>query len=124
MAEKFGFGEEQARRCPGEHDCERYASAAGATTEEKARACIGCGDCRGLAPLSDGENAEDEFDGILDEMEQIVWQQRAGRRFSLREFSPEQWLLLTLRHGLESEFEKAAWVRTARLLEAIAGMAK
>jgi hypothetical protein len=118
LAEKFGVDTKNARRCPGEPDCERYSSAAGATAEEKARACISCSVCQGLAPLPELVTDDEEIEELVDTIERAVWEQHAGRRFGLDEFSPEEWQLIVLWRGLEREFALVNELKMTAILEA------
>jgi hypothetical protein len=117
--EKFGIDTKNAKRCPGEPDCERYTSAAGATVEEKARACLSCPTCQGLAPLPEVIDEDEEIEELVDSIERAVWEQYAGRRFGLEEFSPEEWQLIVLWRGLEREFKLVNELKMTAILEAV-----
>jgi hypothetical protein len=119
LAEKFGIDGKNAKRCPGEPECERYASAAGGTPEEKARACLSCPACQGLAPLSELKDDDEEIQELVDTIERTVWEQHAGRRFELAEFTPEEWQLIVLWRGLEREFAQANQIKLTAIMEAV-----
>lgn len=54
---------------------------------------------------------------MVDLVERVIWEQNAGRRFRLAEFSFEEWQLIVLWRGLEKEFDRMNQVRIAMILE-------
>lgn len=70
------------QRCPGETGCARWRNAYGTTFEEKARACKGCTTCYDNPPLQEPEEAEDDYDDLVEETEMLIRINRAGEKIN------------------------------------------
>ena len=101
-------GTDSVFRCPGEAGCDLWASAYGETFEEKQKnACFGCTRCHGNPPLRPGETPDEDVpDAAVERVEQIYYEQLAGRKICLSDLSPDEWDGLIAFHAEEKQKER------------------
>lgn len=101
-------------RCPGEADCQRFQSAAGATREEKLHACTACP----LLPTKITRAGEHD-EAIVDRVERLARERDSGRPLRLDAISELEWELLLVRDECEAAYSRAHEARIAMLFEAL-----
>lgn len=103
------------QKCPGEENCQDWSAAAGETHEEKEQAvCVGCH----LFQTKHG-SADEWLETLLDEIEYLRYQQKAGRDPDLNEISPLAWEGLVLWHREEARVETDYKTHIRQLMEAL-----
>ena len=110
-------GQGGAGRCPGEDDCERWA----VSEEPKTDACLTC-PMNGTKPVKISIlTALDskEIDGLIERIEQLASEQRAGFPIRVDEISPLEFELLKLWHSAVAAYERAHQHRISALVEAL-----
>lgn len=101
-------------RCPGETDCTRFQSAAGATREEKLHACTSCP----LLPTKiTRESVDDE--AIVDRVERLARERDSGKPLSFETMTELEWELLLVLDQCEANYRLAHEARVAALFEAL-----
>ena len=108
-------GYEQKPKCPGESNCEEFELAAGTTREEKEEAV-----CKGCHLFSTKYGSSDDWlDELVDEIEQLRFEQRAGKEPDLTTISPLVWEGLTIWHKTEANLEANYRAQVSALFEAL-----
>ena len=104
MAELYGAHASQAgqARCPGEQDCQIFESAA----EPKDHACQGCPLLPTKPYAASAAIADADGAALLDEVEQIAGEQRAGFAYTAAELPPLVYELLLRWHANIATYER------------------
>lgn len=102
--------------CPSEAHCDRFQSAAGATSEDKQHACTACEllptKLVNLAPSDDAQQ-------WLWIIERLASERDSGGRLQLEAISPLEWELLMIWDGETAMWERAQQQRLSAVVEAL-----
>ena len=101
-------------RCPGEADCTRFQSAAGATREEKLHACTSCP----LLPTKITRTSEND-NAIVDRIERLARERDSGRPLRFDRMRELEWELLLVHDECKASYARAHEARIAWLFEAL-----